>query len=97
MIVIASSSFYAEDVDEVQISSAPAYNATTDVTTITLSQPLVYTHLGEIVSVAGETKVLDMRAEVTVLTRNVLVTVSCWWPTLHAAVRAPELELCGLA
>ena len=73
-LVIASSSFYAEEVDETTIK-ALSYAPGTDTTTITLAQPLVYTHLGEVVSVAGEAKVLDMRAEVTVLTRNVLVTV----------------------
>ena len=74
-LVIASSSFYAEEVDELDISSL---SFASGITTVGLSRPLLYTHLGEVVSVAGETKVLDMRAEVTVITRNVLVTVSRW-------------------
>jgi hypothetical protein len=72
-LVIASSSFFAEEVDEADIVGLDT--SVNGVTIVTLSQPLQYTHLGEVVSVPGETKVLDMRAEVTVLTRNVLITV----------------------
>jgi hypothetical protein len=40
-------------------------------TTLTLERPLVYTHLGEVVTVPGDTRGhrLDMRAEVAVLNR----------------------------
>ena len=75
-IVIASSSFYAEEVDETTIA-AVSFSGSTNTTTITVTDALQFTHLGEVVSVAGESKVLDMRAEVAVLTRNVIITVSC--------------------
>jgi hypothetical protein len=38
-----------------------------------LDQPLEWTHLGTLVKVAGSSRVVDMRAEVAVLTRNVVV------------------------
>ena len=45
-------------------------------TLLNLSAPLRYTHLGEVVSVPGESRTMDMRAEVAVLSRNVIITVS---------------------
>jgi hypothetical protein len=77
-IVLASSSFFAEEVDEVVITGvAPSSgnSSSSSRTLITFSPPLRFTHLGEVVSVAGETRALDMRAEVAVLSRNVLITV----------------------
>ncbi len=38
-----------------------------------LDQPLEWTHLGTIIRVAGNNRVVDMRAEVAVLTRNVVL------------------------
>lgn len=72
-IVIASSSFYAEEVDEATIVAIDGASVP-GVTRLTLDAPLRFTHLGEVVTVPGEAKVLDMRAEVAVLTRNVLIT-----------------------
>ena len=72
-IVIASSSFFPEEVDEVVIAGVSYLSNTT--TLLNISSPLRYTHLGELVSVPGEARTLDMRAEVAVLSRNVLITV----------------------
>ena len=68
-IAIASSSFYATDVDEATITSittTPSGN-----TLLSIDPPLSFTHLGEVVQVAGDMRghKLDMRAEVTVLNR----------------------------
>ena len=73
-IVIASSSLFPEEVDEAIITSMTFLDGNTR-TRLELQSPLRYTHLGEVVAVPGETRVLDMRAEVAVLTRNVLITV----------------------
>jgi hypothetical protein len=71
-IVIASSSYYPWEVDEVTIvrldnTSQPGC------TVIEVDTPMSYTHIGEIHSQAGVAKPLDMRAEVAVLTRNILL------------------------
>ena len=70
-IVISASSVYGYEVDEAFIN-ATSYNSATDTTTLTLSTPLTYTHLGEVVTVPGNDHILDMRAEVAVLNRNVV-------------------------
>ncbi len=59
--------------DEATIVSV---NATADpgVTMLVLDAPLSYTHLGVIHRQAGVATGLDMRAEVAVLTRNILLT-----------------------
>lgn len=69
VIAIASSSFFGEEVDEVAITGVtPGADGNT---TLALARPLVYTHLGEVVTVPGDTRGhrLDMRAEVAVLNR----------------------------
>lgn len=74
-IAIASSSFLAEEVDTVDITSV-SVDPSTGTTTLGLSGPLLFTHLGVVMSdLAGDAsgKVLDMRAEVAVLTRNVVL------------------------
>ena len=48
-IVIASSSVYASDVDEANIT-AVTVNPAANTTTLTLDTPLTYTHLGELIS-----------------------------------------------
>ncbi|EFJ47177.1 hypothetical protein VOLCADRAFT_92355 [Volvox carteri f. nagariensis] len=70
-IVIASSSFYGSEVDEATITALDN-RTVSGCTVITLDTPLQYVHLGELHSVQG-TKPLDMRAEVAVLTRNILL------------------------
>lgn len=68
-IVIASSSFYAWEVDEVTITTI---TPTADGNTVFgVSPALQYTHLGVIHSQAGVAAPLDMRAEVAVLNRNI--------------------------
>ncbi|GIM05166.1 hypothetical protein Vretimale_9611 [Volvox reticuliferus] len=70
-IVIASSSFMAWEVDEAVITALD--NTTVPgCTVISLDAPLNYVHLGELYSVQGTTP-LDMRAEVAVLTRNIVL------------------------
>ncbi|GIL53442.1 hypothetical protein Vafri_9024 [Volvox africanus] len=70
-IVIASSSFMPWEVDEATITALD--NTTVpSCTVISLDTPLDYVHLGEIYSVQGTTP-LDMRAEVAVLTRNIVL------------------------
>eukprot|EP00798_Chlamydomonas_sp_ICE-L_P008885 gene8886-3764_t len=73
-IAISSSSFFAQEVDEATIT-AISYDAGTDTTKITVNKPMVYTHLGVTMTIAGDDRQhqLDMRAEVAVLTRNVVV------------------------
>lgn len=73
-LVVASSSYNAEDVDEADITGISV--TTEGNTRIALSNPLRYTHLGLILPVEGADPrhVMDMRAEVAVLTRNVKVT-----------------------
>jgi hypothetical protein len=69
-IVVASSSFYATDVDEATIVNITAVGAEGSAAVqLDLDVPLVYTHLGEVVTVPGDAHVLDMRAEVAVLNR----------------------------
>ncbi|EFJ47178.1 hypothetical protein VOLCADRAFT_92358 [Volvox carteri f. nagariensis] len=70
-IVIASSSFYGNEVDEATITALDN-RTVSGCTVITLDTPLQYVHLGELHSVQGSTP-LDMRAEVAVLTRNILL------------------------
>jgi hypothetical protein len=72
-IAIASSSVYAYEVDEATITSITTDGSGN--TVIGLDTALGYTHIGAIHSqsgvVGGE---VDMRAEVAVLTRNILLT-----------------------
>lgn len=70
-IAIASSSFYATDIDEGTITNITCMSAGCEVVQLTLDVPLTYTHLGEVVTVPGDDRghVLDMRAEVAVLNR----------------------------
>jgi hypothetical protein len=67
-------SIYAEDVDE-RIITAITTNSTANTTTITVDSALTYTHLGVVVPIAGDSlgRVMDMRAEVACLTRNVIL------------------------
>ncbi|EFJ47175.1 hypothetical protein VOLCADRAFT_92352 [Volvox carteri f. nagariensis] len=71
-IVIASSSFLPYEVDE---STITALDNTTvpSCTVISLDVPLKYTHIGEIHSQEDVARPLDMRAEVAVLTRNIVL------------------------
>jgi hypothetical protein len=72
-IVIASSSFYATDVDEATITNVTVITDAgaegSAAVRLDLDVALVYTHLGEVVTVPGDDHVLDMRAEVAVLNR----------------------------
>lgn len=72
-IVIASSSFYATDVDEVTITNVTCVQPSCEVVRLDLELPLTYTHLGEAVTIPGDERqhLLDMRAEVAVLNRLV--------------------------
>ncbi|GFR40478.1 hypothetical protein Agub_g1045 [Astrephomene gubernaculifera] len=71
-IVIASSSFMPDEVDEAAITGLD--NATIPgCTIISLDTPMQYTHLGEVHKQAGAPTPLDMRAEVAVLTRNIVL------------------------
>ena len=75
-IVIASSSFFAEDVDEASVTQVTV-NANGS-TMLSLDTPLLFTHLGVMMHVSGDpgNHTLDLRAEVGVLTRNVVFEVS---------------------
>lgn len=85
-IVIASSSFVFDEVDEATIT---AVTAVPGGAVLTLDTPLSYTHLGTVVSYPADMDplqhTLDMRAEVAVLTRSVVVQVGgcrgawVWW------------------
>lgn len=70
-IVVASSSYYATDVDEAGITNITCLDAACAVVQLGLDAPLNFTHLGELVTVPGDDRghVLDMRAEVAVLNR----------------------------
>eukprot|EP00775_Hariotina_reticulata_P007195 gene7195-7409_t len=73
-VVIASSSFDARDVDMAIITAVqPLPGGTT--TRLLLSSPLQYTHLGVVRRYPGDPRqhVLDMRAEVAVLNRNIVI------------------------
>lgn len=72
-IAIASSSFYATDVDEATVTNVTCVTAGCEVVQLGLDTVLNYTHLGEVVTVPGDDRghVLDMRAEVAVLNRYV--------------------------
>ena len=63
-IVIASSSLNPDEVDERTITDVSG-------TTVTLDKPLTYDHYGQLQTFAGKT--LDERAEVALLTRNVVI------------------------
>lgn len=74
-IVIASSSVYATDVDEATVIAITT-DAVAGTSTLTLDAALKYTHLGVVLSnFPGDDRghVLDMRAEVAVLSRSVVV------------------------
>jgi hypothetical protein len=70
-IAIASSSFYATDVDEATVTNVTCLATECSVVQLGLDMPLNFTHLGELVTVPGDDRghVLDMRAEVAVLNR----------------------------
>jgi hypothetical protein len=70
-IVIASSSYFATDVDEAGIANITCLDAACAVVQLGLDAPLNFTHLGELVTFPGDDRghVLDMRAEVAVLNR----------------------------
>jgi hypothetical protein len=71
-IVIASSSFFATDVNEALVANVTCVMAPGGtVVRLELDAPLNFTHLGELVTVPGDDRghVLDMRAEVAVLNR----------------------------
>jgi hypothetical protein len=68
-IVVSSSSFYANETHEAQIASL-AFDAAANTTRIDLDRPTRYTHLGVLTEAGG--RALDMRAEVAVLSRNVV-------------------------
>jgi hypothetical protein len=74
LVVVASSSYFANETDEARITAA-TWDAATNVTTLTLDKTLNFTHLGVSIPVAGDPygRVVDMRAEVAVLTRNVVI------------------------
>jgi hypothetical protein len=63
------------ETEEVEIDSS-LYNASTNITTITLTRPLTYTHLGEDVLVPNDAqnRVVAKRAEVILLDRQIQVT-----------------------
>ncbi|KAK3258451.1 hypothetical protein CYMTET_32501, partial [Cymbomonas tetramitiformis] len=69
-VVVASSSFLAHEVDEARVTRVEALPA--GGSRVTLATPLRYTHLG-VVAQFGDAGSVDMRAEVGVLTRNVLL------------------------
>ncbi|PNH08720.1 Fibrocystin-L, partial [Tetrabaena socialis] len=82
-IVVASSSFLADEVDEAALTSI-ANTSTPGVVRLGLDRALSYTHLGEVLTAApppwaqgqqGQrpSQPLDMRAVVAVLSRNVVV------------------------
>ncbi len=72
-IAIASSSVYAYEVDEATITSITTDGSGN--TVIGLDTVIAFTHLGAIHSQPGVVGgVVDMRAEVAVLTRNILLT-----------------------
>lgn len=70
-IAIASSSFYGTEVDEATVVNVTCMLPGCEVVQLALDMPLIYTHLGEVVTVPGDDRghVLDMRAEVAVLNR----------------------------
>ncbi|KXZ47884.1 hypothetical protein GPECTOR_32g497 [Gonium pectorale] len=75
VIAIASSSFYTNESETATITAA-FYEAGLNVTMVDLSAKLNFTHLGVIEPVAyGQANgaTIDMRAEVAVLTRNVVL------------------------
>ncbi|KXZ49223.1 hypothetical protein GPECTOR_22g814 [Gonium pectorale] len=72
-IVIASSSFFANEVSEASITAVDT-SSTPGCSVLSLDTPTKYVHLGEIHSQPGVATPLDMRAEVAVLTRNILLT-----------------------
>ena len=81
--MIASSSFFADEVDEATVVSVTTTNSSTSgdiVSRVALDAPLSYTHLGVVVAppatAAGLTRPaqpLDMRATVALLSRNVVL------------------------
>lgn len=75
-IAIAPSSFDARDVDTATITSVT--QRTDGTSLISLASPLQYTHLGVLRTYAGDPgqHVLDMRAEVIVFERNIVIQVS---------------------
>lgn len=74
-IAIASSSFDARDIDTAVITSVQLLPDGTS--RLQLDRPLSYTHLAVLRTYAGDPgqHVLDMRAEVTVLDRNIVIQV----------------------
>ncbi|KXZ54727.1 hypothetical protein GPECTOR_4g796 [Gonium pectorale] len=72
-IVIASSSFYANEVSEATLTAIDT-SSKPGCSVLSLDTPTKYVHLGEIHSQPGVAVPLDMRTEVAVLTRNILLT-----------------------
>ena len=72
-IVIASSSHIAEEAERRTIKSIDKSNP--NIPIIILDSPLIYGHYGEIESYSanGITDTIDMRAEVILLTRNIII------------------------
>jgi hypothetical protein len=71
-IVITPSSVIAAHYDMVDITTV-TFNTVDNTTTLKLSAAMKWTHLAVVKKYAGDARghVLDMRAEVTVITRNV--------------------------
>ncbi len=86
-IVIASSSFYGAEVDEATITSI---TAGVNSTSITVDTPMAYTHLGQILTdwQVQSGHVIDMRAEVAVLSRNIVFQVRVVRAHAHKPVKA---------
>mmetsp|Transcript_4311 Transcript_4311/g.10607 ORF Transcript_4311/g.10607 Transcript_4311/m.10607 type:complete len:3581 (-) Transcript_4311:97-10839(-) len=70
-IVVAPSSWSHLDA-ETHVITAVSYNANTGLSTITLAGTLSTYHLGSWATDSGNTQVVDMRAEVGLLSRNVI-------------------------
>ncbi len=79
VVVVSSSSLWADEVDEAAIASIAPLQADPRVVRIELDRPLLYTHLGETVQPPGGSAggaaaaALDLRAVVAVLNRSVVV------------------------
>ena len=74
-IVIAASGFLGEEVDTAVIVAVA--NNTDGSSTLSLDRVLIFTHLGVLSPIPGDPlgRSVDLRAEVAVLTRNVVLQV----------------------
>jgi len=68
-VVVASSSFFPDEVDEVAVTGVEAAGGGR--TRLFLSRPLEFTHLGVVADVEGSP--FDMRSEVAVISRDVVI------------------------